>query len=747
MKKYFITAVAALSLGGLFTSCTHDVDGSSSSGDVAQNAQESYEQAFLNTFGRPVEGFDWGFGSSSATTASTRGTRVFDDKPTQPSFSSKPSMPTTYKNTLSEAKTISGITNLLDGITSGGTYYVDDDDETKPWNNNDPWKVDIQSTSLTIYFDGIITFGGNNYQENDGATFCVTEGSTLKLKSVRNGLKVYLAERATLDLTDIDWCTFQNNNAAVYMCSGSKINANYLKFVNKLTILNDGGTINAKYLEVNKSFLYNNGTLKVESTGNGDNDGKIIIMNSEGNFGDNQYKSELVNNGTLIGKSLYLEGNSRFYNTLHSSTRISGHSDIKNGDDCWMNDGSYETGSFTIYGQAKHIYNNCKLKVNGEFKLWDSDSKFVLNGDASLICESFTWKTASFYMGSKSLLSVENAIYSENDVKEGRGFHGPSGNNPYAVIQAGSITKSGDNQHSMAYYGNLYIDTQNHFEQGAKDPMNATPSQPYYYYDSSVKFSFTDAKDPKVVATESPVSIPNSDCSPGYNTTVTPPDNPVTPTTDKVRVIAEDLTTLDGKADFDFNDVVFDVDLLSNNQVRITLLAAGGTLPLTVGDQGQQESGDYEPTMEMQKDSQGQDMESVMKYEIHRLFKVATTTMVNTNAAGGANRDAVEVIIDNPSTSSDIHEIANAIPIRVYKKGTWIELEKAVPVGTRSDKLTASKVAVDGTFQWCAERVSINKDSRYQYSDYKGTQKSRFELYLDGKLGAKWWDQSTVATD
>ena len=56
-------------------------------------------------------------------------------------------------------------------------------------------------------------------------------------------------------------------------------------------------------------------------------------------------------------------------------------------------------------------------------------------------------------------------------------------------------------------------------------------------------------------------------------------------------------------------------------------------------------------------------------------------------------------------------------------------------------------LSVDGTFQWCAERVSINKDSRYQYSDYKGTQKSRFELYLDGKLGAKWWDQSTVATD
>ena len=111
MKKYFITAVAALSLGGLFTSCTHDVDGSSSSGDVAQNAQESYEQAFLNTFGRPVEGFDWGFGSSSATASSRALTRAIPTKPTFSSqtdvaepTSSKPALSTTVYNTVAAAK-------------------------------------------------------------------------------------------------------------------------------------------------------------------------------------------------------------------------------------------------------------------------------------------------------------------------------------------------------------------------------------------------------------------------------------------------------------------------------------------------------------------------------------------------------------------------------------------------------------------------------------------------------------------
>jgi hypothetical protein len=74
----------------------------------------------------------------------------------------------------------------------------------------------------------------------------------------------------------------------------------------------------------------------------------------------------------------------------------------------------------------------------------------------------------------------------------------------------------------------------------------------------------------------------------------------------------------DGKPDFDFNDVVFDVDLLSNGKVRITLLAAGGTLPLTVGDPTTELQS---PTMEMQYDTQNYEMGEVMTYEVHHQLK------------------------------------------------------------------------------------------------------------------------------
>ena len=708
MKKYLITSAAALALCGLITSCTHELDYEAS---VQSSVVKKYEDAFVTAFGKPDPNQEWGFGSS--TVATTRGTRTYDDRPEQPSFRGNPGMPTEYKSTLSEAKNISGIQNLNDVTPNyGGVYYIDGNE----WDNTQPWKKDIQNVSVTIYFDGNVIFGGNNYQENDGTTYCVTENSTLKLKSVRNNLKVFLARNAILDLTDMEWSTFQNPNSAIYMSEGSKIKANYLQFVNKVTVLNNGESITAKYINVDKSFVYNNGTINVSSTGTGENDGKIIIKNSEGNFGDNQYKSELVNNGTLTANSLYVEGNSRFYNTLHHTTTISGHTDIKNGDDCWMNDGIYKTGTFTIQGQAKHIYNNCKLVVTGEFKIWESDSRFVLQGDASLECYNFTWKQARFYMGSKSLLKVNNLLYSENGNSGGYGFHGPSGNNPYAVIQAKTIDCAngewGRAQYSMAYFGNLYIDAESHFPQGGGNAQ-----QPWIYYDNSVKFSFTfnDFYGNPVNATESPVSIPKSECSPGYNNEK--------PSSSTVRVICEDLSVTQA-SDWDFNDVVFDVQLMNENtQVKITFLAAGGTLPLTVAGE-----------------------------EVHGLFKEANpdlpitqSSMINTGSTGDKytfrNCKEAYLTINNTFGSNDVKTVAKLIPVQVYKlendTKTWVTMEckKGEP---------AAKIAVDTDYNWCDERTDIRDKFT---STYAGVPYPNFNLYVKGILDDGWYNSNEITYD
>ena len=73
--------------------------------------------------------------------------------------------------------------------------------------------------------------------------------------------------------------------------------------------------------------------------------------------------------------------------------------------------------------------------------------------------------------------------------------------------------------------------------------------------------------------------------------------------TNAYRIIAEDLGDSD---DFDFNDVVFDV-ATNGGATIITLQAAGGTLPLYI---------------EVGGDSR----------EVHEIFSVSSTTMINTGA-------------------------------------------------------------------------------------------------------------------
>lgn len=128
------------------------------------------------------------------------------------------------------------------------------------------------------------------------------------------------------------------------------------------------------------------------------------------------------------------------------------------------------------------------------------------------------------------------------------------------------------------------------------------------------------------------------------------------------RIIAEDLS-VDEKGDFDFNDVVFDIKFLDETKARITLLAAGGTLPLYILDK-----------------------------EVHAEFGVAVSEMVNT---GMMEKDYVEFEITcehgwNP----------NNVPVYVQKNGKMVELKADLGKAP-------AKICVKNFFKWCNERQSI----------------------------------------
>jgi hypothetical protein len=172
----------------------------------------------------------------------------------------------------------------------------------------------------------------------------------------------------------------------------------------------------------------------------------------------------------------------------------------------------------------------------------------------------------------------------------------------------------------------------------------------------------------------------------------TPPTPPTPPTRNySIRVLGEDLTfanttsasgvditDADEGADFDFNDVVFDVAHVTNgtadeNGTWIRVMAAGGTLPLYIGSVAEAN-------------------------EVHHMFGQPTTKMINTNAPSGiSGLDPIEY------KYSDGQVNAKEIAIIVIKDGIQFTLS-----ANRGEP--ASKIAVSNmNFQWTNERQSIKK--------------------------------------
>jgi len=193
---------------------------------------------------------------------------------------------------------------------------------------------------------------------------------------------------------------------------------------------------------------------------------------------------------------------------------------------------------------------------------------------------------------------------------------------------------------------------------------------------------------------------------------------------DEIAVIAEDLTINDAIPDFDFNDVVFKVKWNKTaNTVNVTLLAAGGTLPLYIGG--------TELGSEEENYTDG--------YEVHAKFaeknpnKVITTgTMINTyeNRHNEYETPTFEVTnFDHSATT--IGEIAKSIKVAVKKYGKMIELE--APQGGVPTKIAVkTDFVTKPEYGWCDERKDI--DDKYNKDGW-----ALFKSYVKGELDDNWY--------
>lgn len=592
--------------------------------------------------------------------------------PQAPTFrDDAPAMPTKYSNTVpANAKYAKDYQNYQ----KGDVIYVN----TAYSSLNNPQNIE----DLTIYVDGNVTYYGQTNQNGNGTTFCVTQNSTLKLGAVSERLTVYLAPGATLDVSEaLDWqglsytdwtgakattLTFTKENAALYMSAGSKVIGGNLYFKDGYTVLNEGGTIETTNLHVeNGAILYNKNVVKASAA--------IELRNTKG---------EIVNDGELTGASMDLDAGAYFHNL--GTTRISGHTKLTNTNSRWMNDGKFYSKTFEVTGGNGNAiaFNNCYMEVEGQFHM--NEGYFVMNGGeeagASVVCGSFYWHSNNYFkMGSKSLLKVKGDLLAEGANSGGYGFYGEG--DEYAVIQANAITINSVEQFRIAYFKNLFVATDNHFAQGYKDAPNT--NQPYYYYDTTVKFSKTQDT--------APVSIKPGDCNPGYNYNPSTPEEPKEPEPEDPVMYYyyafEDLGTTD---DFDFNDVVVRVSAPVNGTSTVQLMAAGGTMATVV--------------------TYGTENVRNLGNEVHAQFGVDVSTMVNTDR--GATKEFVNIgTIEGLSSTTDMSNL----PIGITVTGNNGQLTRVTRSVENNGKAPLVIVVSGypsgenaGKWFWTKERVNIS---------------------------------------
>lgn len=722
MKKYLMFSIAASTLLIGASSCSHDSDVSNYS-----QVEQDYRASFIKSFGEPADNQDWGFGT---TTASARMTRTI--APDYDFNAAIPARPTTTEMAAENFKdNADGIDPYPAGGSSTCTCVLDGSTDVNLWGSNN-----------VVYFTGTCDYSNKSLYIGANSTIYITKNAQVTVQNgFQGGCKIYIAQGAKLTIIndiatgnvsyyskgtlvangymvvngghelffeggklevkgrllqlqaatfyghnttvsiagDIDvnhaWINGQDTPGLYYQTGGSFANTNHE------LVCNSGKF----YIDVDSHFSrieVNTLGVLVNKAGTMTSDGTIRMTNSNANATNG---SVMINDGDLVGTYLGTEGGSFFQNngTTTINADDNGYTNINSNYNTWVNNGTYNTKYFLYYAGSSQVINNCRMNVYEDFDINLGDnpgnSSFQMDSGSGVVTKNLnagggfsymgTGGTVSggpfyIYMGSSSVFEVTETA-TINASKPDYGIYNVG--DDWAVFHANKIQcmPGQENQGFKVTYGGKLAVFSNttHFPQG----HDGNPSHPYIDFKNgaSIDYIFAEGFNEKGMN----INIPASTCNPGFKSSTNDPDPDPDPDPEAdVRIIAEDLSASES-SDFDFNDVVFDVTFTSNTTATITLRAAGGTLPLYVDGR-----------------------------EVHQLFKVNQTDMVNTNH--GVTRDPVSFDISGIDRTKNGKDIM----IQVKKGDTLYTLNANAGE-------PAAKIAVKPTFVWCDEFEAI--ESRY----------------------------------
>ncbi len=662
MKKYLMMGAAAISLCATFTSCSKEKD-LYDPATAKQQIIENYDQAFVNTFGQPAPDQTWGFGSAAGARL-TRAITVNGD--TYSKFPSTSDVAANFPTAIPEdAKEVSG---LLD-------EYKGKEVPTQ-WGTTTLWDIYAiyanvvkEGFNLKITQAGTTELGGN-YQ-NAG-----WNGSAGRNEAYPYNVYVNVPE-GKVTLKRIGATHFN-----LYILSGEvTLGADYGEQAGIISVAEGATLIDQRNsIAANQGVkIFNRGTVNATNTEKYDI-GNYCTVYNEGKFnvagpltyspadGNGSYFVNFGDDAELTAPAMTLNSTGNFFND--GKVTIAGETNVTQKDIYWVNAGHYTTGSLTFSAKNATFYNYCQLIVNGNAHMYDGEFNLMPNS----YTEAGTAEMDNFIvnLGGNTGMNIKGAV----DVKaQGDGtFQGFKnfGTNNYVLIGGKTTVASHRNTFSVEP-GITYSVKEFEIVKGG-----SVVTEAYLQEIGDGDYPVLDLRGTGAPFGELTVTPNATGCGAVWSRGTTYP---------KLRVMAEDLSATEA-SDFDFNDVVMDVEYVSPDQVKITLQAAGGTLPLRINEDD--------------------------NWEVHRLFQVSTGTIVNTydddyyhGAPCVHGKAPVELTLNGRFSSDEntFYSQVRSIKLEVWKTSNgveqWVEM-------TAQRGEPAKKVGVPTTFSWATEGQNVN---------------------------------------
>jgi len=675
MKKYLMMGASALVMGAMFTACSND-DGPS----AEEYYQAQYNQAFEKAFGKVSPNQDWGFGPEGSTRA-TRAITVNGDTYDAFPFPSTEELAAAFPTTIPAD---------ADEVSQLETLYKDQTVQDQ-WGNNQvlygiyqiyAYKI-VEGYNLKITKAGVTELGGT-YQNSswDGTAgmnvahpynvYVDVDGDVTIRRAGATHFNLYIL-RGNVTLES----NYGEQAGLISVAAGATLNdqRNSIAANQGVKIFNRG-TVNAtnaeKYDIGNFCKVYNQGKFNVT--------GALTYSPGDAN---NSYFVNFSDQAELTAPSMTLNSTGNFFND--GKVTIAGETNVTQARLYWVNAGHYTTGTMTFSAKNTTFYNYCQLIVLGNAHMYDGEFNLMTNS----YTEAGTAEFDNFFIN----MYGSTGVHVKGGVKleaQGDGtFQGfknkDNADNKYVLVD-GKVTIASHKQTLNIQSGITYS-----FNGMEIIKAGNVVTEEYLQ-------SIGDGDYPVTV-------LEGAECPYGQ-LTVTPNTNSCGatwnigggggPTKKSIRIMAEDLSATEA-SDFDFNDVVFDVEaeypegVDAVSQVKITLWAAGGTLPLRLN---------------------GDD-----NLEVHDLLGTTSNTMTNTHAFDRVDKEGKYLAADGKGNWTGTITLADGLTIsknnfnsdvntnlrvEVYKTGKWFTL-------TANQGVAACKIGCELNTPWALERSNMDK--------------------------------------